>query len=331
MSVHDSRTMNAAEQPPASVQPPREMNEPAKREFAPGLTGSRSVRQSAPPRELPALEELMDRLVEANGSPEGDFTTEEGVLRALCGEALMPLLDYRKLLMGGGASVQESARERAKAWDRTRDPNGLLWEQHPQWYRDRLAVWLASLRPAAAPSEEPRAWAYRLARSITADRQYTDFGPLQLSFEKPNVPEGSISDLMPLGKITAADNTPKGLAKGTPKEAAAAPSEAETAHKALDVFGIARAHESGEYEFTLTERIQRLAHRGAAAALPPTLTGVLIRCREAIASLPIDALGEGSAECTAPDGEAGLMTWPLRDELLDEINRALSTSTGEPK
>lgn len=143
----------SAEQPPASVQPPREMNEPAKREFAPGLTGSRSVRQSAPPRELPALEELMDRLVEANGSPEGDFTTEEGVLRALCGEALMPLLDYRKLLMGGGASVQESARERAKAWDRTRDPNGLLWEQHPQWYRDRLAVWLASLRPAAAPSE----------------------------------------------------------------------------------------------------------------------------------------------------------------------------------
>jgi hypothetical protein len=43
---------------------------------------------------------------------------------------------------------------------------------------------------------------------------------------------------------------------------------------------------------------------------------VLRDCRTALESLPIDALGEGR------DGE---MVWSLRDELIDAINRALTT------
>jgi hypothetical protein len=47
---------------------------------------------------------------------------------------------------------------------------------------------------------------------------------------------------------------------------------------------------------------------------------VLRDCRTALESLPIDTLGEGR------DGE---MVWPLRDELIDAINRALTHTHGE--
>ena len=47
--------------------------------------------------------------------------------------------------------------------------------------------------------------------------------------------------------------------------------------------------------------------------------------RGALESLPIDSLGVAyCAEC-APDGEGDVMTWPIRDELVDKINRVLHT------
>ena len=50
---------------------------------------------------------------------------------------------------------------------------------------------------------------------------------------------------------------------------------------------------------------------------------MLKACRDAIGSLQIDALGQGSETVTLPDGECGLMTWSIRDELIDKINKAL--------
>ena len=44
------------------------------------------------------------------------------------------------------------------------------------------------------------------------------------------------------------------------------------------------------------------------------LLAALKLAREAIATLPIDILGEG---------RAGELVWPLRDELLDNINKAI--------
>lgn len=54
------------------------------------------------------------------------------------------------------------------------------------------------------------------------------------------------------------------------------------------------------------------------------LEQLLVRCRDAFESLPIDALGEGSTVVTAPDGESGEIRWPIRDELVDALNRALA-------
>lgn len=56
------------------------------------------------------------------------------------------------------------------------------------------------------------------------------------------------------------------------------------------------------------------------------LREALEESRQAIGSLPEDALGEGWYVITLPDGEPGQEPYPLRDELLDEINRALSGS-----
>lgn len=51
--------------------------------------------------------------------------------------------------------------------------------------------------------------------------------------------------------------------------------------------------------------------------------------RDAIASLPEDALGTASELVTHPDGERGLMSWPIRDELMAKINRALDEAEVE--
>jgi len=54
------------------------------------------------------------------------------------------------------------------------------------------------------------------------------------------------------------------------------------------------------------------------------LLDALTDARSAIESLPADALGEAyRVECAA-DGEGGVMTWPIRDELLDKITRAIN-------
>ena len=45
---------------------------------------------------------------------------------------------------------------------------------------------------------------------------------------------------------------------------------------------------------------------------------MLRECRDAIDSLPIDSLGEGS------DGKG--MTWPIRDELIDKITKCLNAT-----
>lgn len=50
------------------------------------------------------------------------------------------------------------------------------------------------------------------------------------------------------------------------------------------------------------------------------LREMLQTCRTAVGSLPIDALGRGR------DGE---MEWPLRDELIDHINRTLNPTDPE--
>lgn len=59
------------------------------------------------------------------------------------------------------------------------------------------------------------------------------------------------------------------------------------------------------------------------------LRSMLVTCREALESLPKDALGEGTSVETHPDGEAGRLRWPIRDELIDRINRALATASRE--
>lgn len=48
----------------------------------------------------------------------------------------------------------------------------------------------------------------------------------------------------------------------------------------------------------------------------------------AIEQMPKDALGTVSEVITAPDGEAGLLEWPWRDELLDKINTAIAKAEG---
>ena len=51
---------------------------------------------------------------------------------------------------------------------------------------------------------EPVAWMFELARSIDHSKpegeKYCDWGPPQLSFDRPNVPKGSIRNLTPLYK-----------------------------------------------------------------------------------------------------------------------------------
>jgi len=69
-----------------------------------------------------------------------------------------------------------------------------------------------------------------------------------------------------------------------------------------------------------------VAHVAAIEAQRDAAVAALIDAQPAIRSLPVDALGEGrSVEC-APDGECGVMTWPLRDELLDKINTAIAAA-----
>lgn len=52
----------------------------------------------------------------------------------------------------------------------------------------------------------------------------------------------------------------------------------------------------------------------------------LIEARDAIASLPQDALGSGRSPEMLPTGEAAVMEWPIRDEMLHYINRDLNST-----
>ena len=52
-------------------------------------------------------------------------------------------------------------------------------------------------------------------------------------------------------------------------------------------------------------------------------------CFDAIQSIPIDSLGVGREVMTAPDGEAGELTWPIRDEVLDSIKAILNKTKEE--
>jgi hypothetical protein len=45
--------------------------------------------------------------------------------------------------------------------------------------------------------------------------------------------------------------------------------------------------------------------------------------RDAIKTLPIDALGTGQ-EVLGHDGQYDVLTWPIRDELLDKMAKAIS-------
>ncbi len=56
---------------------------------------------------------------------------------------------------------------------------------------------------------------------------------------------------------------------------------------------------------------------------------MLRTCFNAIKSLPIDSLGVGTEAMTAEDGQAGEMSWPIRDELLHEISGLLTKADKE--
>jgi len=56
----------------------------------------------------------------------------------------------------------------------------------------------------------------------------------------------------------------------------------------------------------------------------PEMLEALEDARRLIEDLPIDAMGEGETTITGPDGEASLMRWPIRDELLDKVNAAIA-------
>ena len=71
-----------------------------------------------------------------------------------------------------------------------------------------------------------------------------------------------------------------------------------------------REREEGEYQQTYRQIANE--YRDLLAALE--------EAREAIASLPIDALGSGK------DGE---LEWSIRDELIDKISRPIAKARGE--
>ena len=50
-------------------------------------------------------------------------------------------------------------------------------------------------------SQEPVAWVFELARARRTNGEYVNWGPPQLAFKKPEVPEGSIRNLRPLGHL----------------------------------------------------------------------------------------------------------------------------------
>ena len=73
---------------------------------------------------------------------------------------------------------------------------------------------------------------------------------------------------------------------------------------------------------------EKIANANLIAAAPDLLDA-LTDARSAIESLSADALGEVRHPEQASDGEWGVMTWPIRDELLDKINRAIARARGE--
>lgn len=73
---------------------------------------------------------------------------------------------------------------------------------------------------------------------------------------------------------------------------------------------------------TLRERVATLI-----PALDRLVTAAVV-AREAIASLPEDALGEGSTGITLADGEADQIVWPIRDELVHDLTKALEQADG---
>lgn len=51
--------------------------------------------------------------------------------------------------------------------------------------------------------------------------------------------------------------------------------------------------------------------------------GRIERLRDLIEGLDVGALGVGSTPATAPDGQADVMTWPIRDEVVAELTTVL--------
>lgn len=72
------------------------------------------------------------------------------------------------------------------------------------------------------------------------------------------------------------------------------------------------------------ERNRLAAELAESQAREVVLGTALEGAREAIESLEPEALGIGSCAVVAADGESGEMTWPLRDELIDRLTKALA-------
>ena len=90
------------------------------------------------------------------------------------------------------ARLGEVEAERDEA---QREHTDMMWQRRRADERaEALEAQLAEARRG-----EVMAWRYELARRYDGyPARYSDWGPPQLSFEKPNVPEGSIRNLTPL-------------------------------------------------------------------------------------------------------------------------------------
>lgn len=66
-----------------------------------------------------------------------------------------------------------------------------------------------------------------------------------------------------------------------------------------------------------------VANAVAQAGRAAELGSLLAEVREALATLPVDALGTMQDGTTLPSGESGMMEWSIRDELIDRITRVL--------
>ena len=86
----------------------------------------------------------------------------------------------------------------------------------------------------------------------------------------------------------------------------------------------------GKNENFIDAIMPRLRHElGEKEDLLGECLDALKTCFDAIQSIPIDSLGVGREVMTAPDGETGELTWPIRDEVLDSIKAILNKAKEE--